>query len=835
MRVESRKLMGLVLKRPLCMAVLTWVLVLTVLFVTGRNRPLSGYERLRECLNGQAVMLSGRIRRITGSSPDETYYIDHIRIKNTETYRNTKISSVTYAGEIFLSVPADMKIMVRSGSGPTRSHDSRERRLRCEDQVIVSGTAVFPERPSNPGQFDDELYCRNRDILFRFYDAEISVTQEGKGILYVLQTVRDLLEGGYRSCLTDDEASVMTGITLGDPSQIESSTKDLFREGGIAHVLAISALHVHLLAMSLYRFLRKKAHSFLVCSGISLLFMAAYMVMTGMSHSSVRAFVMFALWCLSQITGRKTDLPTSLALGALILTLRHPGLVAESGFWFSFGCVLSLHLLSDPVRDWLFAKRKAGKRRQKVHKAIASSLAISMGTFPLSAFFSYQVTPWSFLANLVILPCMSLLFIFGCVGSLLAVWQVNAGRFVLSVCAWLVRFFLLICRVERKLPFGVFITGRPGWWQMTAYYAILMIWLLAVKVNGGNRKGQIYGRKHARRQKAKPGRKRNAIVRFMTFAVFFAGGIGVLALRIQPAFSAVFLDVGQGDCTLIRLKGRNYLVDCGSSSVENVWSRRVSPALKYYGIARLDGIFITHGDYDHINGTEELFNTYERNLLGTNCSDVSTDNVCFTMAAGDMRDSYPDEAAVKLAGKAKELRIPVQTLMSGDKILVKDPFYCSESRTEDGIICLYPSRDDIRAAGTDTNMKSMVLEIRYRDVSLLMMGDLEKEGEERFVRKRAGIRSSSDRKTKHLILKAGHHGSGNATTKELLDLLHPETAVISCGRNNRYGHPAQTVLYRLTQAGAGCFRTDMDGAVVVRIYKGTLRCTGWNKKRLATD
>ena len=162
------------------MAVLTWVLVLTVLFVTGRNRPLSGYERLRECLNGQAVMLSGRIRRITGSSPDETYYIDHIRIKNTETYMNTKISSVTYAGEIFLSVPADMKIMVRSGSGPTRNHDSRERRLRCEDQVIVSGTAVFPERPSNPGQFDDELYAQKYECnsLADICKREDKITEE---------------------------------------------------------------------------------------------------------------------------------------------------------------------------------------------------------------------------------------------------------------------------------------------------------------------------------------------------------------------------------------------------------------------------------------------------------------------------------------------------------------------------------------------------------------------------------------------------------------------------------------------------------------------------------
>ena len=131
------------------------------------------------------------------------------------------------------------------------------------------------------------------------------------------------------------------------------------------------------------------------------------------------------------------------------------------------------------------------------------------------------------------------------------------------------------------------------------------------------------------------------------------------------------------------------------------------------------------------------------------------------------------------------------------------------------IVCLFPSKDDIAANGSDTNMNSMVLEIRYGDRILLLTGDLEKEGEARFVKKAAGRYAGTQMENVRLILKAGHHGSGNATSQELLDLLHPEAVVISCGRNNRYGHPAQVVLQRIRQSGAACYRTDMDGAVIL--------------------
>jgi len=327
----------------------------------------------------------------------------------------------------------------------------------------------------------------------------------------------------------------------------------------------------------------------------------------------------------------------------------------------------------------------------------------------------------------------------------------------------------------------------------------------------------------------------------------------IIKFRIFPGWRMAVMDVGQGDCILIQLRERSFLIDCGSSSVRNVWSRRVSPCLKYYGITHLDGVFVSHGDSDHIIGLQELIGVYERNLLGENCGDVSIDAMFVSGAVTPASEPALDTGAAELEAATLEKRIPVRRLMPGDKLSVrKDALYLekedeeADRRLRSGewgkITCLYPSGEDVASNGPDANQNSMVLVMETSDKQVWLMGDLEKAGEMRLIsmlRERReteaaggedvsdaagaaqveadgyGQRNDIPEGSRQVILKVGHHGSANATAEELLRLLRPDLAVISCGRNNRYGHPAQATLLRLHRAGTFVRRTDMEGAVVL--------------------
>ena len=284
-------------------------------------------------------------------------------------------------------------------------------------------------------------------------------------------------------------------------------------------------------------------------------------------------------------------------------------------------------------------------------------------------------------------------------------------------------------------------------------------------------------------------------------ALILLAGILCLFLRIPPGNEVLFLDVGQGECALLRCGGRNFLIDCGSSSIDGIWEKRADSCLKYYGIRTIDAVFLSHGDSDHINGLTALLENYQQNLLGDNAADVSLGCILCS-AAG----AQTDEGLKQVRSIAKKAGIEMIGMESGGRI-------AQEGFT---ITCLYPSREEAKAPDTDANQNSMVLLAQVGETNILFTGDLEKEGEERFL---AGCAADPPLKKpgSKTILKAGHHGSRSATGEKLLDMLQPDAAVISCDKNNPYGHPAREVLDRLSKRRIPIWRTDIHHACRFRL------------------
>ncbi len=270
----------------------------------------------------------------------------------------------------------------------------------------------------------------------------------------------------------------------------------------------------------------------------------------------------------------------------------------------------------------------------------------------------------------------------------------------------------------------------------------------------------------------------------LSVLVLFAVGVWQQALRPRTeALEIVFLDVGQGDCAFVRTPGgRTMLVDGGSeaSGTSEVGLRVIAPFLRRQGINRVDVVVLSHPHEDHLAGFVAVMNEFRIGMV-------------LDPAIAHGSDSYSE-----LLATVRDKRTPFRRAEKGQVIHLGDGV-----RAE----VLHPSAVRLSNTGDDTNENSIVLRVTYGRTSVLFTGDAGSAAEQDILA--AGTRVRSD------VLKVSHHGSDDATSAEWLDAVRPRIAVISVGRNNRYGHPSRNVLERLESRGIRICRTDQDGAVVV--------------------
>ena len=685
------------------------------------------------------------------------------------------------------------------------------RACRIGSRVTLSGKASIPEPATNPGQYDAQKASYARHTYLKLSDVTLKGTDQKHGNLFLnaLAFLRLSLRKGAEQVFGSRNSALISAIVLGDRSGLDAETRQLFQDGGILHVLAVSSLHVTLLGLTLYKILRRLRQSFLVSALASGFLVVSYCLMTGSSYSAIRAGVMFLLWLGAQVTGRTFDRLTALGAAAILILIRQPLALTDAGFLLSFGCILSLALL-EPVFSDIWNPRHALSRR------LSGALALQAGVLPCVLWFYCQTTPYGILVGLIVLPSMSLVMFFGTIGILagllipLGSFFLTSARLAGGPCGYLLDLFRLLCRLAQRLPGDVLITGRPPVWKMVLYYVCLLSFCLIIRLP--DRKTFLKNRKKIRILHAG-----------LLLSLFL-----LMLIQRKPAFRFTCLDVGQGSCALVEQDGLTMLFDCGSSSVKDVWRRRVEPALKFYGISHIDLLFLSHADGDHISGAQELLSSMHGMLPGAACfrrmppegiSSAQTGDLTlvqrFSAAqAGGIRierillpqtDVTPDGPGMtEVIAAARRFNIPVSTVSEGAEF----------QHGQLHLRVLSPSPG--RMTGAD-NEDCIVLSLSWKNIRILFTGDLEKEGEEKFTRayQDAALfsppRGHSETNSRTILL-AGHHGSRNATSEGFLSLVRPDLVLISCGRNNRYGHPASAMLKRLEDRGLPCFRTDQSGA-----------------------
>ena len=261
---------------------------------------------------------------------------------------------------------------------------------------------------------------------------------------------------------------------------------------------------------------------------------------------------------------------------------------------------------------------------------------------------------------------------------------------------------------------------------------------------------------------------RFGVLLLLLLSLFF----GCSASREKTA-SVVFLDVGQGNATLLQTPKGNVLVDCGPESAQETLCRK----LKARGIRSLQFLVLTHPDEDHIGGADVILEQF------------SVDKILYNGAAEE------NESFLRLQTGAEQKKIPMVALDRDDEAVLGDL----------KLTILHPQDREDPGEG---NESSLVFRVQYGAAAILFTGDADEDVEEALL-KTCGAESLAA-----TVLQVGHHGSDTSSTAEFLAAVHPNYAVISCGAGNRYGHPDGRVLERLDAVGAKVLRTDLDGDIV---------------------
>lgn len=654
---------------------------------------------------------------------------------------------------------------------------------RIGNILNVSGQIIKFQKPVNPGQFNEYQYYKIRNTEYKVNADKIQVTNRNYSKFHhYLYTLKKKFVLMYRRILPPKDSGTMSAMILGEMSLLDDELKDLYQENGISHILSISGLNVSLMGVFLFSILRKAGVHLLPATGISIFIIFSYGVLTNFSVSTNRAVVMLIVRMLADIIGRTYDLLSAASLSALIILVQSPMQIVNAGFLLSFGAIFGIALIY-PALSKLFLKRNT------VIDALLLSISIQCMTLPVILYFFYEFPLYALLINIIILPLSSILVLMAAAAVITACFFIPAGTFLIGCVHYILVFYEEVCRIGSELPGKTILTGRPEMIQIAAYYLVLLGFLLL-----------------------------NAKVKARKSIILLSA---LLVIFIKPknvSFNVTFLDVGQGDGIFMEMpNGNTYLIDGGSSDVKKVGEYRIEPFLKANGIWEVDYAVISHTDTDHISGIKELIDRMEEDTSTSGLYDGSIAVRHLILPA----ISEKDDAYLEVETASKMKGIDILYMEREDFIL----------EGEVAITCMHPEPDFIY---NSPNAYSTVLSISYGRFDLLLTGDLEAEGE---MKVRNELKKIMEGQVEwplkpavdYDILKVAHHGSRNSTGIEFLNMVRPEFAVISCGRDNVYGHPHTELLERLKKAGSKILMTKDSGAVRVETDGENILVDGYLK------
>lgn len=642
---------------------------------------------------------------------------------------------------------------------------------------------------NNPGGFDYQRYMAFRGIrasayiskkefLVRLHAARAGRLHEG------LQRAREAVSRLIERVPPQDARGPLKALIIGDRSDISPETREVFNRAGISHLLAISGLHIGMvatLAFFAFRYLLARSRRILLAawatrgaalmSGLPVLF---YGLLAGMSPPTQRAVIMVMAFLIAVLLEREHDTINTLALAALVILIINPTALFEISFQLSFAAVFVILYMLKKLPFVLKLRSGPLTVLKRLALFLVVSAAAILGTLPITLYYFNQTSLIGLFSNCLLVPLVGFLVVpLGLLAVFLLPLAPTGSLWIMKTAVALMQGGLSLAALFSKCPFAAVKTVTPSFLEIGLYY--VLAWTL-------------FSLRQSRLAKA--ALLVIALVALADGAYWAEQRFGNHDLRMT------FIDVAQGNAALLELPGGACMLVDGGGFYDNrfdVGARIVAPLLWHKKIATVETLVLSHPNSDHLNGLLFIARHFHVETVWMNREDVPNEQY------QDFLDII-SEKDIRIRG-LEELSRP-QTI-NGVRFQV-----------------LYPPRDFLDRKTQDRwrtpNNNSLVLKVTFDKVSFLLPGDIEAEAENE-------LTALAGRTLKSNVLLAPHHGSKSSSTPGFLNFVDPDIAVISAGWKNLFGFPHHTIQKRYESMGYQIFRTDQGGAITITTDGSHLR------------
>lgn len=596
------------------------------------------------------------------------------------------------------------------------------------DLVLVEGVINEVRSSGVENTFDYKKYLERKQIFWSFQVSNIELISRNRNIFYnIKNSIVKMINGrGTKSYLK--------AFILGDTSDIDSLVISSFRDNGISHLFAISGMHITMLTTILMKFLTKlkvnEKNRYVMTS----MFLFFYLFLTGIRASILRAIIFFLLLSINKYYYFYIKTINIFLLTLCCSLLYDPFYIYDVGFQFSF--VISFFLI----------KYQSILNSSNYFKGlIMTSLVSFMASLPITINNFYQVNILSIIYNLLFVPLVSVVIFPASLVTFFCPFLDGIFSFLIGILENLSLFF-------NSIDFSKLIIAKLSLVDIIIYYVVVVIFFILFK----RRHWWCFG-----------------IVSLLL--VFFY-------LRVPVRSKLIMIDVGQGDSLLLVSNGSVALVDTGGikkydgTNNSYLLDGKIIPYLKSLGIKKIDYLFLTHGDYDHLGNSYELVQKFKVLHVYFNNGDYN----------------YNEK---KLIGILKKKKIPYQRFDEGESIQL-------------GKISLI----EMNKYFNEENDNSMILYGVCSNTSFLLMGDASLKSENYLL--------SAYNLDNVDILKVGHHGSKTSSGKKFIEMIRPKYALISVGLNNKFKHPSASVVETLRSFGSVVLETRYLGSITIDLENG---------------